>query len=65
MLPKGDIHSSKKPIRSRVERRVAAVCGGLAEHFDVDPLLVRAGFVVFALCACAGIWPIFSCGSSD
>ena len=51
-------------IRSRMERRVASVCGGLAEHFDVDPLLVRVGFVVFALCASAGISPIFSCGSA-
>lgn len=27
---------------------VAGVCGGLAEHFDVDPLLVRLIFVLLA-----------------
>jgi len=28
----------------------------LAEYFDVDPLLVRVVFFVFALCGSAGIW---------
>src|SRR5205823_11167635 len=35
--------------RSTSDKRLAGVCGGLAEYFDVDPLLVRIGFVVAAL----------------
>jgi len=42
--------------RSRSDRRLGGVCGGLAEYFNLDPLLVRILFFVFALCATAGIW---------
>jgi phage shock protein PspC (stress-responsive transcriptional regulator) len=27
--------------RSRVDRKVAGVCGGIAEYFDIDPVFVR------------------------
>lgn len=39
----------KKLYRSRTERRIAGVCGGLAEYFDLDPLLVRVVMAVLAL----------------
>jgi phage shock protein PspC (stress-responsive transcriptional regulator) len=49
--------------RSRRDRMVAGVSGGLADYFDVDPAIIRllwlAGFVttgplaVFAYLACA------------
>lgn len=32
--------------RSRTERKIAGVCGGIAEYFDLDPSLVRVLFVV-------------------
>lgn len=32
--------------RSRTDRMIAGVCGGLADYFDVDPTLVRIAFVV-------------------
>lgn len=48
--------SSPQLRRSRKDRRLAGVCGGLAEHFNIDPLLVRVLFVAFALCGSAGIW---------
>jgi phage shock protein C len=31
----------KKLYRSRRDRKIAGVCGGIAEYFDVDPVLVR------------------------
>jgi phage shock protein PspC (stress-responsive transcriptional regulator) len=34
--------------RSETDKRIAGVCGGIAEYFDIDPLLVRIGFVVAA-----------------
>jgi phage shock protein PspC (stress-responsive transcriptional regulator) len=35
--------------RSRRNRMVAGVASGLADYFDVDPTLVRIGFVVLTL----------------
>ncbi len=32
--------------RSRVDRKIAGVCGGIAEFFGIDSSLVRIGFVV-------------------
>lgn len=37
------------------ERRIAGVAGGLARHFDVDPLIVRVAFVVMALFGGSGV----------
>ncbi|MCX5642529.1 MAG: PspC domain-containing protein [Candidatus Omnitrophica bacterium] len=36
----------KRLYRSPAERRIAGICGGLAEYFNVDPVLVRVIFVV-------------------
>ena len=36
----------KKLFRSRRERMVAGVCGGLGEYFNVDPTLIRLLFVL-------------------
>jgi phage shock protein PspC (stress-responsive transcriptional regulator) len=35
--------------RSRQQRMVAGVAGGLAEYFDADPAAVRIGFVALSL----------------
>jgi len=35
--------------RSETDRRIAGVCGGIAEYFDIDPILVRVGFVAAAV----------------
>ena len=34
--------------RSRRDRWIAGVCGGLAERFDWDPTMVRLAFVVLS-----------------
>ncbi len=41
--------------RSRNEKIIGGVCGGLAEYFNVDPVLVRAIFVVITLMGGAGL----------
>jgi phage shock protein C len=41
--------ATKKLYRSRTERWLAGVCGGLGEYFGIDPTLVRVIFVLFAL----------------
>ncbi len=37
---------TKKLYRSRMDRKIAGVCGGLAEYFGIDPTLVRLLFVL-------------------
>lgn len=40
---------TKRLMRSRKERMIAGVCGGLAEYFHMDPTIVRVIFVLAAL----------------
>ncbi len=35
--------------RSNQDRVVAGVCGGLGEYFNIDPVIFRILFAVFAL----------------
>lgn len=41
--------------RSRSDRIVGGVCGGLAHYLDVDPLLVRVVFLAIAILAGSGL----------
>ncbi len=34
---------------------IAGVCGGIAAHFDIDPVLVRVIAVILFLCGSAGL----------
>jgi len=36
----------KRFYRSREDRWLAGVCGGLGEYFNIDPILVRIGFFI-------------------
>ncbi len=47
----------KRLYLSNIDRKVAGVCGGLAEYFDIDPTLVRLAVVVTALAT--AIFPVF------
>jgi phage shock protein C len=40
---------SKKLYRSRTNRWIFGVCGGLAEFFGIDPIVVRLVFIIGAL----------------
>jgi phage shock protein C len=40
------VDRTKKLYRSRVDRKIAGVCGGLGEYFGIDPTLVRLLFVL-------------------
>ena len=46
--------AARKLYRSVADRKIAGVCGGLAEYLDLDPLLVRILVLVFALTTGAG-----------
>ncbi len=39
---------SKRLYRSRTDKIIAGVCGGMAEYFDVDPVIMRVLFVLLA-----------------
>jgi len=43
----------KKLKRSRKERMIAGVCGGLAEYFSTDPTLVRIIYVLVSILSIA------------
>jgi phage shock protein C len=45
----------RKPYRSHTNRRVAGVCGGLGEYFNIDATLIRVLFVVFTVFGGAGL----------
>ncbi len=42
----------KKLYRSKTDKMVAGVCGGLAQYFGIDPTLVR---LIFALLVFFGV----------
>jgi phage shock protein C len=39
---------TKRLYRSRTDKIIAGVCGGMAEYFDVDPVIMRVLFVLLA-----------------
>lgn len=39
----------KRLFLSRTDRKIAGICGGIAETFDIDPTIVRLLLVVLAL----------------
>ncbi|HET7236831.1 MAG TPA: PspC domain-containing protein [Actinomycetota bacterium] len=41
--------------RSRDERVIAGVCGGLGRYLGIDPVLVRIAFVILAIAGGGGI----------
>lgn len=49
----------KRLYRSLTDRKIAGVCGGLAEYFDTDPMLMRLAFVVLVLAGGSGVLVYF------
>jgi phage shock protein C len=52
-------NSPERPYRrltlSATDKKVAGVCGGIADYFGVDPTLVRLAAVVLALLGGSGL----------
>lgn len=46
---------AKKFYRSRKNRLIAGVCGGLAEYFEIDSIIVRLITLILVLSLGAGI----------
>jgi phage shock protein C len=47
--------TTRKLYRSKTNRQLAGVCGGLAEYFNLDATLIRVLFVVLAVLGGSGI----------
>jgi phage shock protein C len=47
--------STRKLYRSKTDRVLAGVCGGLAEYFHLDATLIRVLFVLPAVLGGAGL----------
>ena len=46
---------NKRLYKSNENKMVCGVCGGIAEYFDIDPTLVRLGWVLFCALGGSGI----------
>ena len=46
----------KRLYLSRTNKKIAGICGGIGETYDIDPTLIRL-MLVF-LCVATGIFPI-------
>ncbi len=44
-----------KLYRSRTDRKIAGVCGGLGEHFNIDLTIIRLIWAVSVICCGFGI----------
>jgi phage shock protein C len=51
----GAMDTTRKLYRSKTNRQVAGVCGGLAQHFNVDATLIRVLFVLLAVLGGSGL----------
>ncbi len=48
----------KRLYRSRENKMICGVCGGIGEYFNVDPVLIRLAMVLFG-CTGTGILAYF------
>ena len=51
----GAMDPTRKLYRSRTNRQVAGVCGGLAQYFNIDATLIRVLFILLAVLGGSGL----------
>lgn len=44
-----EMKMEKRLYKSKTNRMIDGVCGGIAEYFNIDPTIVRLGWVIFSL----------------
>ena len=47
-------------LRSRTDRKIAGVCGGIAEYFNADPTLVRLAWVIGSIIGGAVVFGVIA-----
>ena len=55
VFPAEIVDIEKRLHRSRNDRKLAGVCGGIAEYYGWDPTLVRVAWIVLTLLGGSGI----------
>jgi phage shock protein C len=45
----------KRLMRSSTDKKVAGVCAGLADYFDMDPTIIRVIWLLLIICAGTGL----------
>jgi len=55
------VEERKRLWRSRDDAVIAGICGGVADYFNVDPVLIRVLWVIFTLVAGGGIIAYLAC----
>lgn len=45
----------KRLYKSRINKKICGVCGGLAEYFEIDSTLVRLALVAFTFLGGSGL----------
>ena len=45
----------KRLYKSNGDKMLCGVCGGIAEYFNIDPTLVRLGWVIFSVAGGSGV----------
>ncbi len=46
---------NKRLTKSRMDRKICGVCGGVAEYLNLDPTVIRLVWVLLTLFAGAGV----------
>ena len=55
ILRRKGIYMTKRLCKSMNDRKLAGVCGGIAEYFGIDSTIVRLILVIFCLAAGSGV----------
>ncbi|MBA3072749.1 MAG: PspC domain-containing protein [Anaerolineae bacterium] len=50
------MEENRRLYRSRTDRKISGICGGLAAYFKIDPTLVRLLFVLGLLLVGGTFW---------
>ena len=48
--------SYRRLTRSTSDRKIAGVCGGIANYLNIDPIVVRIIFLLAFICGSLGFW---------
>ena len=51
----------KRLTKSSTDRKLAGVCAGIAEYFDLDPTIVQIGWVLFCCLGGSGLLAYIIC----
>lgn len=51
----------KKLYRSNKDKKLAGVCGGIAEYVNMDPTIIRLIAVLVGICAGSGLFAYIIC----